>query len=146
MQSNPNLKTFCSSHCTPHHCLAHIFPLFRILPHSTTALPAEPRRKLSLSQRIHNVALPDLSRTLPSTLLRQTWHQRLPLLARIHIAVRRSPHHPPTWLQQFFPTPPPCGSPASLLCNLHSTASCPVFTDWDKHTPFPLPRHPPTHQ
>ena len=53
----------------------HTFPLFRIFSYSTTALPVEPCRKLSLGPRIHNVALFNLPCTFPSTFLKQTWHR-----------------------------------------------------------------------
>ena len=57
------------------------FSTIRIFSYNTTALPAEPCRKLSLGPRIHNVALFDLPCTFPSTFLRQTWHRWFPFLA-----------------------------------------------------------------
>ena len=46
------------------------FPLFLIFSYSTTALPVELCRKLSLGPRIHNVALFDLPCPFPSTFLK----------------------------------------------------------------------------
>ena len=57
------------------------FPLFLIFSYSTTALPAEPCRKLFLGSQIHNVALFDLPCTFPSTFLEQTRHRWFPFLA-----------------------------------------------------------------
>ena len=48
------------------------FSLFLILSYRTTALSAEPCRKLSLGLRIHNVAIFDLPCTFLLTFLRQT--------------------------------------------------------------------------
>ena len=56
------------------------FPLFLIFSYSTTALPVEPCRKLSLGPRIHNVAVFDFPCTFPSTFLKQTWHRWFPFL------------------------------------------------------------------
>ena len=66
VQSDLDLETFCSSFCTPHHCLtypeqvADTFPPFLIFSYSITTLLSEPCRKLSLGPRIHNEALFDL--------------------------------------------------------------------------------------
>ena len=57
------------------------FSTIGIFSCSTTALPMQPCRKLSLGPQIHNATLFDLSCIFPSTFLRQTWHWWFPFLA-----------------------------------------------------------------